>query len=176
MARRRSLRASLALSLLAAGCGGGPTWDGTTYRDDEARFQVAGPGEGWTPIRLERETDLAFHHAGHDAVLQVHASCDPALDIPLSALTNQILAGFTERAFLEQDVVPFDGREAMRTRVDAKLDGVPRSLALVVAKKDGCVYDLVLVAPPGPDFTAARPTWERAVETFHAPPRGEVAR
>ena len=39
-------------------------------------------------------------------------------------------------------------REALRTRVDAKLDGVPMTLDLYVLKRNGCIFDLSYAAPP----------------------------
>ena len=57
--------------------------------------------------------------------------------------------GTTEREFDAQDVLPFDGREALHSLLRAKLDGVPMQYDIYVTKKDGCVYDLVYVAPPG---------------------------
>jgi hypothetical protein len=56
--------------------------------------------------------------------------------------------GTTEREFDVQEVIPFDRREAMHTRLRAKLDGVPMQYDIYVMKRDGCVYDLVYVAPP----------------------------
>ena len=59
-----------------------------------------------------------------------------------------------------------DGREALRTVARAKLDGVPRELELVVLKKDGCVYDFALVAPPGRPFTDAQATFRAMLDSF----------
>ena len=42
----------------------------------------------------------------------------------------------------------------------AKLDGVPMQYDIYVMKKDGCVYDLVYVAPPG-RFAAGAADFER---------------
>jgi hypothetical protein len=42
----------------------------------------------------------------------------------------------------------------------AKLDGVPMQYDIYVMKKDGCVYDLVYVAPPA-RFTAGAADFER---------------
>ena len=55
---------------------------------------------------------------------------------------------FTERDLLSQEVVPFDGREAMHSVMLAKLDGVPKKFDVWVLKKDGCVYDMYLIAEP----------------------------
>ncbi len=81
-------------------------------------------------------------------------------DVPLSALTQHLFIEFTHRTIEEQTVVPFDGREAMHTRLTADLDGVPMRYDVWVLKKDGCVYDLLYVAPP--------PAFERGVARFGA--------
>jgi hypothetical protein len=98
--------------------------------------------------------------------VQVNATCDPFQDVPLSALTNHLLIGFTDREFRSSETVPLDGREALRSRVVARLDGVPRELLLYVMKKDQCTYDFALVAPPGESYRAAEPEFERMVAGF----------
>jgi hypothetical protein len=60
--------------------------------------------------------------------------------------------------------VPFDGREAMHTSLVAKLDGVPMAYDVWVLKKDGCVYDLLYLAPPA--------DVDRGIEAFHRLVRG----
>ena len=76
-------------------------------------------------------------------------------DVPLAALTQHLFLRFTEREIVEQAVVPFDRREAMRTVVIAKLDGVPMKFDVWVLKKDGCVYDLDYMAAARPLRRAA---------------------
>ena len=114
---------------------------------------------------VQGQNDLAWAHDGHAAIIQANASCNPSLDIPLAALTNHLLIGFTERELAEQELVPMDGREALRTHMRAKLDGVPRELLLVVLKKDGCVYDFALVAPPT-GFQSARSSYDAMLQSF----------
>lgn len=159
---------ALAGSLLTASCGGGATLSGRTLRTRDTAYTIGELGTGWRRIEVGDHNDVAFAHDGLDAVIQANSSCDPALDIPLVALTNHLLVGFTERDIREQALVPLDAREAMRTHVVAKLDGVPRELVLVVMKKDGCVYDLALIAPPGDRFAAAQQSWDGFIGPFHA--------
>ncbi len=64
-----------------------------------------------------------------------------AEDVPLRALTQHLTIGFTERQITQQRELMLDGRAALRTEMTARLDGVPKELAFVVLKKDGCVYD-----------------------------------
>ncbi len=85
--------------------------------------------------------------------------------------------GTTEREFDAQDTVPFDGREALHTLLRAKLDGVPMQYDIYVMKKDGCVYDLVYVAPPG-HFADGAADFERfatGLRTSATPSAAETA-
>jgi hypothetical protein len=163
-----SALAALALLALPA-CGGGGTYQGGVYHDSQATYDLGSLGPGWSRVDLGDQNDLAFRNDSVDGVVQVNASCDPSLDIPLEALTNHLLIGFTEREDVEpQERVPLDAREALRTHMRAKLDGVPRELLFYVLKKNDCVYDFALVTPPGELFERARPDFERLVAGFHA--------
>lgn len=151
----------------ASGCGGGSgQLRGGVYRDAEARYRIGSLPGDWQRLRVEDQNDLAWRSAGLGAIVQVNATCDPASDVPLTALTNHLLMGFTERDLRDQGVVPMDGREALRTHVVARLDGVPRELLFYVMKKDDCVYDLTLIAPPGPTFERALVAFEPFVRGF----------
>lgn len=154
----------LGLLALCSACGGS-TYAGGVYVDGEARYRLSDPGEGWRRMDVQGQNDLAWAHDGHAAIIQANASCNPGLDIPLTALTNHLLIGFTERELEDQGLVDMDGREALRTHMRAKLDGVPRELLLVVLKKDGCVYDFALVAAPT-GFEPARGAYDAMLRSF----------
>jgi hypothetical protein len=67
---------------------------------------------------------------------------------------------------VSQDVIPFDAREAQHTVMRAKLDGVDMQYDIYVLKKDGCVYDLVYVAPPAA-FADGAARFEQFALGFH---------
>lgn len=160
------MRRAAPLLLVIAACGGAHYAAGV-YDDGEVRYRLTPPaGPGWRAVEVERHNDLAYANDRLGAVIQVNGSCDPGLDIPLPALTNHLLFGFTERNIDAQELVPMDGREALRTQVRAKLDGVPRQLELVVLKKDGCVYDFALVARPGASFSEAQAVFHAMLDSF----------
>jgi hypothetical protein len=87
------------------------------------------------------------------------------MDSPLPSLVQHLLIGFTQRETVLEETVAFDNREARHVVVNARLDGVPRSLELYVMKKDGCVYDLGFVAPPE-RFESGRPAFAEFVRGF----------
>lgn len=125
----------------------------------EVRYRVGELPKYWRRVWLEGN-DLAFSEEGTGRALSVNATCKGHDDPPLPVLTRHLLMGFTERQEVDSHLIAMDGREALRSRYLAKMDGVPVELELVVLKKDNCVFDFSYVAPPGfaaermPDFDA----------------------
>lgn len=162
---RNLIFAILAVSLWVPGCATSGELRGRVYADDEARYRL-GPLPRWQRLEVDARNDLAFGQPELAAVIQVNSSCNPELDIPLEALTGHLLIGFTERRIREQRRVPMAAREALRTHVVGKLDGVPREMVIHVLKKNGCVYDFALIAPPDGRFQRAQTAYERMVGGF----------
>lgn len=146
---RGSLRT--AFSLLVAGAlspACGAAFDGTTYHRDGVTFRVPAPPASWQRIDADGAS-LAFRDTSASATVMVSGRCGRGEDdVPLPALTQHLFLQFTDREQLAQEVVPFDGREAMHTVTSAKLDGVAKKFDVWVMKKDGCVYDMIFLADP----------------------------
>jgi hypothetical protein len=154
------------LSLTALGCATTGTLQADVYRGSRTTYRIGALSSDWTRVTVDDQNDLAWHSDAKEGVMHVDSSCDPALDIPLKALRGHLLIGFTEREVVEEVVVPMDGREALRTHLTAKLDGVPREILLQILKKDDCVYDFGLITPPGELFESARPDFDQLVAGF----------
>jgi hypothetical protein len=119
----------IALSCGSAGaCGEGRgSFDGNVYRKGPVAFRIPDPPSGWRRIEVDTAS-LAFRDEPRGGSVLVNARCLTADHrTPLVALTNHLLIGATEREYLSQAVEPFDGREALHTKVTAKWDGVPGS-------------------------------------------------
>ena len=100
---------------------------------------------GWERVRDSGDA-VAYHHAGGGTIVSAK-SCSDGDDVPLDVLTTHLLLGIEGRVERDRRAFVLDGRAALRTRLDATLDGVPVALDLIVLKKDGCTVDLYLVAP-----------------------------
>jgi hypothetical protein len=88
---------------------------------------------------------LAFHHPGGGAIA-ASWSCDVVdEDAPLDVLVNHELMQLEHPTEHGRESFVLDGRGALRAIVDARVDGVPVRITLVVWKKDGCVADAQLV-------------------------------
>ena len=148
------------------GCATTGTFQGDVYRGPQTSYRIGSLPVDWTSVRVNEENDLAWHSEEKEAVMHVASSCDPSLDIPLNALRAHLLIGFTEREIIDEEVIPMDGREALRTHLRAKLDGVPREILLQILKKDDCVYDFGLIAPPGAPYETALGDFEAVLGGF----------
>jgi hypothetical protein len=157
---------------LAAGCGHAKNFDEGVLRKDGVAVRVGPVPAAWRRIRVDG-ADLAFRDDDRSGSALFNVRCGHHDDdAPLSVLTDHLIMGTTEREFDAQDTVPFDGREALHTLLRAKLDGVPMQYDIYVMKKDGCLYDLVYVAPPGrfADGAADFEHFATGVRTEASPP------
>lgn len=160
----------LAFSLFACAHGG---LEGRTYRKDNVEFAVGEIPASWRKIDLT-EAALAFRDEAHAASVLVNGRCGISSDdAPLASLTQHLLMGTTEREVVDERKLLLDGREALRSVAVAKQDGVPKQYVLYVLKKDGCVYDFVLVGEPE-SVGGAMPAFDAFVQAFRTLGRGAL--
>ena len=142
---------AITLAMGSTACNGGKqrgSFEANVYRNGPIAFRVPERPAQWRRLEVD-DASLAFRDDANSASVLVNARCLSADDrTPLVALTNHLLIGATEREYVSQATEPFDGREALHTKLKAKWDGVPMMIDVYVLSKDGCVYDFVYLAPP----------------------------
>ena len=137
----------LLVALLCACAHADALHDGVLEKDD-TRIRLGPVPAEWRPLHVDG-ADVAYRDEARQGSALFDVRCNARDDdAPLSVLTEHLIMGTTEREYDSQETIPFDGREALHTLMRAKLDGVPMQYDIYVMKKDGCVYDLTLVAPP----------------------------
>ncbi len=155
-----------AVSAASLGCSHAVHLDEGVLHKGELSVRFGPVPPSWTLITVQG-ADLAFRDEEREGSVLFDVRCqDRDGDAPLQALTQHLIMGTTEREIESEQTLPFDGREALHSRLTAKLDGVPMQYDLYVMKKDGCVYDLVYVAPPA-RFAAGAPLFERFATGLH---------
>jgi hypothetical protein len=144
-----------AAALVAAGCAHAPhghiveSTSGDRVCAGKVCYRVGALPDGWRLVHQEGAS-VGYYSDAVGGVIEANATCrDDAEATPLLSLTQQMLIGYTDRKVESQATVPLDAREALRTRVGVKLDGVPMTLDLFVMKRNGCIFDLSYAAPPG---------------------------
>jgi hypothetical protein len=156
------------LPLLAFVACGGPSagFENGVYRGHGVAFGMGDIPSAWHRVDVE-DAPLAFRD-DHGSSVLVNVQCNlRADDVPLLALTNQLVMGTTSRETVKDETISLDGRDAYHTVMRAKLDGVALVWDVYVMKKDGCVYDIVLVAPPE-RFEQGRAAFERFATGLHS--------
>ncbi len=147
-------------------------WDAAAGRlcSEDVCYQVGRLGGDWQVAHREGGA-IGFYSATVGGVIESNATCrDDADAASLEVLTRHLLIGYTDQRVRCVERRALDWREARRTVVDAKLDGVPMTMDLWVMKRDGCVYDLAFVAPPD-SFAMGAVDFARFVGGFGAGPR-----
>ncbi len=140
-------RASLFL-FLSVGCGGS-AFDGRVFHQGDLFFQVGPIPSAWHPVDVDGAL-LAFRDDRAPATVALNGRCGlDGDDVPLEALTHHLFLHFTDATLVKQQRLELAGRAALRTELIAALDGVPMHYVVVVLKKDGCVYDFMLVNADG---------------------------
>lgn len=135
------------VAVALSGCGG-TAFDGRVFQNDELSFRIGQVPAEWRTIEATGAL-IAFRDDSASALIAVGGRCGKdGDDVPLEALTHHLFLEFTDRVVENQVKIELDGREALHTELNAKLDGVERRLTVFVMKKNGCVYDFWHVAPP----------------------------
>jgi hypothetical protein len=130
------------------------------YRRGNIAFRVGSLPAPWVQAAVGHG-NLSFRHPQGGTVV-VNAQCPTRDDVPLDVLTNHLLFGIKTKKEISRTPLTLDGRAALDSLLIGELDGVPVELELVVLTKDGCTYDLQLIASPEvfaarqPDFVSFR--------------------
>jgi hypothetical protein len=165
------------VALTAVSAPGCSTWNGgPEYRprfkpawklQTETRFRVGLPGESWRPHH-EDETQVAWRSDPAGAIIQARAQCEEHGDSDLASFTDHLRIDTSAWKIVSEEGGRLLGRDSLRTRVHAGLDGVPVHMEIVVVKKSGCLFDVTLLAVPD-RFEASLPAFERVVGGLEFP-------
>ncbi len=137
------------------------------FQKGSLRYRVAAPDASqWQQLKFAGN-DLAWVHLGSAHVLSMNATCQDHGDPGLDVLTTHLMFGFSERTLKSRTQQLLDGREAMLSNYEAKLDGVPVEIDVAVLKKDDCVHDFIYVSPPG-RAQEHKPEFDRLLSQFTA--------
>lgn len=162
--RSRHWAAALAAGLTALACAGAD-FDGQVYRGNGMAFQVGPVPSTWRRIDVD-DSLIAYRDDDALATVAVNGRCgQDDDDVPLTALTAHLFLQFTERRLIAQKLMSMNGREALRTELVAKLDGVAKHFIVIVLKKDGCVYDFLRISD-GSAAGGAAGSFDRFVDGF----------
>ena len=145
----------------------GPS-DGTKKKRQskkEGAYKVDSPGSGWSKVR-PGGADKAWFHKETGATIYFDSNCqDRFEDGKLTALLTHLTFGIARGEPNREESLMLDGREALLRVQSGLIDGVKVKVGAMVTKKDGCLYDGLLIAPPS-TFESHWSTFSTVVTSF----------
>jgi hypothetical protein len=162
---RRAAAVVAALALVLGACAGRRIVDGVYHAP--SGYRVTLPGPAWELAPTTR-ADLELRNRTAPAGMLANAVCDPAVahrggDV----LVQQLLLGMRDRAMMEANERPVDGRVAWHRLLEGRMRDSDERVRIesYTLKSDRCVYDLLYVAAPEA-FDAWRADFHRFVDSF----------
>lgn len=135
------------LLLFTSGCPATGLKEGVFVKG-ELRYTVGSLSGGWREIKVT-ENDQAYFHRDYGAVIQANATCRADYeDASLATLTSHLFSGLTDRKVIVSQQRTVDKRAALYTELSARLDGVSIQIAILLLKKNECVFDFAYFTRP----------------------------
>ncbi len=112
-------------------------------------FRIGALPRAWERRPLKYRA-LLFANKNDNATITIDSWCKGAVDDgSLASLTKDLYKGMDTPKIVSQAPVKLSGREALKTQIEAGLDGRRVSLTAVVLKMNTCVFDFLYITVPG---------------------------
>ena len=112
--------------------------------------------------------DQAWQNPEDGNSISYLSTCNEQSDPSLEIATEEIVSGLGNTKTLSQKKSEFDGRDALDTIAEARVEGVPTKIHALVFKKNACVYTLSLIGLKK-SFDRGEPYFAAFVKGFRAP-------
>ncbi len=133
----------------------------------KSSYQVGVLSADWVQDKVGPYKALVLYNSKEKSSIETESFCDASFsDSGLSSLTTHLHFDLKDKKVIFQKEIQVDGRAALRTVVEAKVDGVPVTLDSVVIKKDSCLFDFVLISNPS-HYNNVKNDFEKFFTDFH---------
>ena len=129
--------------------------------------QIALPPANYKKLEGVR-ADGAWRDAKTGNTISFLSTCNEQADPSLEVATDEVLSGLGTTKTLSQKTLEFDGREALDSEAEAKVEGVPTKIRTLLFKKNACLYTLSLVGLTK-SFAKGEKDFDTFVKGFQAP-------
>jgi hypothetical protein len=152
------------LTIFLTGCAAGHIRH-ERYINAAKGFVVELPSQAWI-VEMNNEADLVLRHRSRQAGMVVNATCgEIPPDRPLEIVSRHLFFGIQGKEILRQQRRPAAQGEVVEVVLRGELGSRKLLLHGYTFKGPGCVYDLVLFAPPE-DYSDVNEEFETLVRQF----------
>jgi len=153
------------LSLFASGCVSVNIGGNKAERSKGVRVSV--PAAPYEEIGGSK-ADGAWKNPANGNSISYLSTCNDPADPSLENATNELFSDLKNMVVKRQLTTTFNGREALDTEVDGKIEGLLTRVRAMVFKKNGCLYTISHVGMAA-KFEEDRPKFEEFLKGFEAP-------
>ena len=172
LVRVASISALLAVSLHGSACASPAVVpDGGGFAHATRGWRIDAPDPAWSRASVDG-AELSFR-GPEGAWMSLASRCGIAPAEP-RVLVRHLAIGLPERTLVREGEVRVDGRRGWSQTWRTRVGGAERELEAVSVVADDCVYDFVLVAPPGAATAAQGFDRWRGSFRLPAPPPTEL--
>lgn len=115
-----------------------------------------------------QDIDRAWKNSKNGNSISFRTACQDPVESDVKTIEQSIVNGLDAATLEKSETVPYNGREALHSIVQGKLDGVGTKIELMIFKKNDCTYTLTYVALPK-NFPSDQPTFQKFLKEFVAP-------
>ncbi len=130
---------------------------GGSYSDPKGNFALTLPEQGWQMLSW-KDVDFVLWEEKTGATMVVNVT-PLKQGADLIVLTNHLLIAFERKQIVSRETEQLDGREALKTVLEAWVEGTAIKAEVSVVRGTGVCYDIMFWAP--------RDAFPRQVEAFH---------
>lgn len=114
------------------------------------------------------QADAAWQNSSNGNSISYLSTCNESSDPSLENATQEMISVLGDTKTLSQKSYMFDGRAALDTEAEAKVEGVPTKMRTLVYKKNGCLYTLSFLGV-SKNFDQDQKYFDGFVKGFTAP-------
>lgn len=118
-------------------------------------------------IKVE-SADHAWQNRQNGNSISVHSSCGDETDLSLKQLLLLSVSDLEDVVVVDQKDLTFNNREALRSHLSGRVDGVPTEIETLVFKKNRCTFNLTYVGVKK-YFSSGIHVFEEFLTSFKAP-------
>lgn len=129
--------------------------------------RYAAPGQPFQEFNLQ-DVDKAWKNSKNGNSIAYRSACNDPVETELDSLQQAIMEGLDSAKLETNERTAFNGRDALHSVVQGKLDGVATKIELMIFKKNNCTYTLTYVALPK-NFATDQSAFQQFLKSFEAP-------
>jgi hypothetical protein len=125
------------------------------------------PSEPYEKFAVQ-DVDRAWKNRSNGNSISFRTACNDPVESEINSIQQMIVDGLDAANIEKRETVQYNGREALHSVIQGKLDGIATKIELMIFKKNNCTYTLTYVALPK-NYAQDQAVFQKFLKEFVAP-------